>query len=185
MGRQVINLVTFLSILVFSSFTYATEPDSKQTIFHEIKLGLLAHDVDGLWSGSSREDGEDINCEAVFTSVVRLLGGDIHPVLGTSINTQGYTSKIYLDGVWRYYVTKNIHGSFGLGVTIHNGEDHLVSQDMKALGSQVLFHMPLEVGYTFYSQYTLSIYFDHISNAGLSEENEGLDTLGVRLGYTF
>ncbi len=185
MGRQVIHIVTFLSILLFSSFTHADEAAKEKAIIHEIKLGFLAHDVDNLWSSFKREEGEDVNIEAVFSSVGGLFGGHIHPVLGTSINTRGYTSKLYFDGIWRYYLTDNFYGAFGLGITIHDGEKHLVSRDRKALGSQVLFHIPIEIGYTFYSQFNVSVYFDHISSAGLTEENEGLDTLGVRLGYTF
>lgn len=185
MGRQLFNVVTFLLLFLLSSTANAIEPERDRTILHEIKMGLLAHDVDNLWSSSKREKGEDVNIEAVFSSFARLLGGDIHPVIGASINTQGYTSKIYADTIWRYYLTDNFYGAFGLGITLHDGEKHLVAKDRKALGSQVLFHIPIEIGYTFYSQYTLSVYFDHISSAGITDENEGLDTLGVRLGYKF
>jgi hypothetical protein len=34
--------------------------------FHRVFFGILAHDVDGLWSGTRKEDGTDINGEIVF-----------------------------------------------------------------------------------------------------------------------
>jgi len=32
---------------------------------------------------------------------------------------------------------------------------------------------------------SLSLYLDHISNANLCDNNEGLETAGVRLGFRF
>ncbi len=33
---------------------------------YELSAGVLAHDVDGLWSGSRAEDGVDVNAELVL-----------------------------------------------------------------------------------------------------------------------
>jgi lipid A 3-O-deacylase len=49
----------------------------------------------------------------------------------------------------------------------------------------VLFRIPIEVGYSITAHHRLMLGFDHVSNAGLASENEGLDTLGVRYGYRF
>ena len=57
--------------------------------------------------------------------------------------------------------------------------------DQKALGSRVLFHIPIEIGYRLSAKTSLSVYFDHVSNAYLAHANEGMDTLGGRLGYRF
>ena len=92
-----------LGLTVFSIFLFlvpahgaAQEKDDSPSFIHELKGGVLAHDVDGLWSGFSREDGVDINAEVIFTPSVDLLGGTLRPALGTSINTGGDTSKLYL-----------------------------------------------------------------------------------------
>jgi lipid A 3-O-deacylase len=46
--------------------------------------------------------------------------------------------------------------------------------------------MPIEVGVMVGERFTVSAYFEHISNGGLGTHiNEGLDNLGGRIGYTF
>jgi hypothetical protein len=53
------------------------------------------------------------------------------------------------------------------------------------LGCRVLFRESLSVGVRFMKHHSLSVMVDHISNAGLCDHNDGLDTLGVRYGYRF
>ena len=109
----------------------------------------------------------------------------MRPALGVSINTSGDTSKAYLDARWRYDFENDIFVGIGVGAAVHNGETRLVRADKKALGSRVLFHIPLEAGYRFDAHTSVSLYFDHVSNAYLADANEGMDTLGVRVGYRF
>ncbi len=71
-------------------------------LIDELKIGVLAHDVPDLWSGFQAEpDAADINVEAIFSPSIAFLGGTIRPALGASINTQGYTSNVYLDARWQ------------------------------------------------------------------------------------
>jgi lipid A 3-O-deacylase len=58
-------------------------------------------------------------------------------------------------------------------------------RERKALGSRVLFHVPLELGWRWGRRNSVSLYSCHISNAGLAEENEGLDNIAIRYGYRF
>jgi len=148
---------------------------------HEVSFGVLDHDTDNLWIGFSRESSVDINAEVLFNSVYDVLGGHIHPAVGASINTGGDTSKVYAGLRYRYELDNGPF--FGLGVAAHDGETKLVQADKKALGSTLLFHIPAEVGYRFSEHYSASIYFDHISNGYTQDENEGLGTLGMRIGY--
>jgi hypothetical protein len=170
--------------LFFSIGASADDIDMK-SVFHEISIGVLDHDTDNLWSGFSRESGADINFEALFSPSYEILGGAIRPAVGASINTSGDTSKLYAGARWRYEFEQGIFVGIGLGAAVHNGDTDLKSVDKKALGSKVLFHIPLEAGYRFNEHYSASIYFDHVSNASLANANEGLDTLGFRLGYRF
>jgi hypothetical protein len=73
----------------------------------------------------------------------------------------------------------------GLGLAVHNGELETNDDQNKALGSRVLFRVPLEIGATFGTRHRISILFAHISNAYLADPNEGLDVLGVRYGFQF
>ncbi|MGD9261841.1 MAG: acyloxyacyl hydrolase, partial [Desulfobacterales bacterium] len=73
----------------------------------------------------------------------------------------------------------------GIGLALHNGELDTSDSDKKSLGTRLLFRIPFEFGYQLTRHHSLSLMFDHISNAYLANENEGMDTLGLRYGYRF
>jgi hypothetical protein len=152
----------------------------------ELKIGVLWHDVPGLWSGFQAEpNSADINIEALLSPSVAFLGGTIRPALGASISTIGATSDAYMDARWQYEAPSGIFFGLGLGAAVHDGQLQLEDWDRKALGSRVLFHIPAEVGYRFDDHNSLSAYFEHMSNAYTVSPNEGMDRLGIRYGYRF
>jgi lipid A 3-O-deacylase len=152
---------------------------------HDIRLGVLAHDVDNLWSGRRKEEGIDYNAEIVFnTTLAQVLSGKIRPNAGLSINDRGDTSKLYGGILWAWQ-TPSVFFNIGLGAAWHNGELETSDPDKKSLGSRVLFRIPFEVGLTLHGPHRLSVMFDHVSNGYLASPNEGLDTLGLRYSYVF
>lgn len=157
---------------------------AQESLIHEMKVGLLNHDVDGLWSGFNRESGADVNIELVVGRGVELFGGKIRPALGASVNTTGDTSKAYVDLRWDRDFDSGVFVGIGVGAAVHDGELS-PARGRKALGSRVLFHIPVEAGFRVSERIGISLYFDHVSNAYLADENEGMDTLGIRLGYRF
>src|SRR5262245_22546088 len=71
-------------------------------LIYDVKIGAQVHDVPYLWSGFNKEPySVDLNLEVMFSPSVRLVGGDIRPALGATINFEGYTSKAYLDARWQ------------------------------------------------------------------------------------
>ncbi len=62
----------------------------------EIRGGVLAHDVPGLWSGFRLESGVDINAELLGPGVA-FLGGTLRPAIGGSVNT----SRLHQQGLSR------------------------------------------------------------------------------------
>ncbi|WP_019616578.1 acyloxyacyl hydrolase [Psychromonas ossibalaenae] len=175
----------FIVFLLFFSSSFSSAQEESDKLFDELKFGLLAHDVEGFWSNSKREQGVDINVEGIFSPFANLLGGEIQPAVGVSINSHGDTSKLYADALWKFTVGDYCFAGIGLGIAVHNGETHPEESDMKALGSRFLTHLPLEIGCSVTSRYSLSAYFDHISNGGTNHTNQGMDTLGLRIGYKF
>lgn len=169
---------------VISSTGYAGEWRAPGWLY-ETKFGVLHHDTGSLWSGFRRESGVDINLEAIFSPHAKLLGGAIRPAFGGSVNIAGDTSKLYTGFRWQYEHVNGMFVGIGLGGVIHNGKLGLQQNDRKALGSRVLFHIPIEIGCRFDASSALSVYFDHVSNANLADANEGMDTLGLRYGYRF
>jgi lipid A 3-O-deacylase len=155
-------------------------------ILYGIRLGLLAHDVGGLWSHSRAEGGVDINAEIVFKKPgFKLWHGLVLPNLGVSINSQGDTSRAYGGLLWEFLLDTGCFVNSGAGLAVHNGQSESNDPNKKQLGSRVLFRIPVEVGFTIFERHRLSLMFDHMSNAYLAHPNEGMDTVGVRYGFQF
>jgi lipid A 3-O-deacylase len=172
--------------LIASAFSCA--PASAEDIVHALKFGVLAHDVPHLWSGFQVEpDAADINIEVQFTPSMPLFGGTLRPAVGGTINTRGDTSHAYADARWQIDGPSRLFFELGLGAAIHDGEIGGVNSDqnVKWLGSRVLFHIPIEIGLHLDDHNDLSVYFEHTSNAYTMKYNEGMDRIGVRYGYRF
>lgn len=169
-------------------------------IVDEVKIGVLYHDI-GIF-GDNFEEGADINLEVLFTSpdlfydaerpnwLNRLLNP--RPHLGASINSDGDTSQIYFGVTWHQDLfvdlarpDDGIFFAFGAGGAVHDGKLDTNDPDRKSLGSRVLFHLSMELGYRFTQHLSASIYGEHSSNANLAKRNEGYDNLGLRLGIAF
>ena len=181
---RIIGVLIFSFGCVISSAVYGDARRAPAWL-HEVKFGVLHHDTGNLWSSFRRESGVDLNLEAIFSPHTKFLGGIIRPAFGGSVNTVGDTSKLYTGLRWQYEHASGMFIGIGLGGAIHNGKLHLQHNDRKALGSRVLFHIPIEIGYHLGARSSLSVYFDHVSNAYLAAANEGMDTLGGRFGYRF
>lgn len=183
--RRLVGLVASFAC-VTGVLGVAAERSHADGFIRELKAGALAHDVDGLWSGFSREgNAVDFNAEVIFSPSLPFLWGAIRPALGGTVNFNGDTSHAYLDARWEIESATGLFFAAGIGAAVHDGDLELKSPDRKAFGSRVLFHIPLELGYRFDQHNSLSVYFEHLSNANLADENEGMDLLGARYGYRF
>ena len=171
-----------LLALAIAVLATATTAVAQESVFYEIRGGVLAHDVN-LWAARGVEDGTTFNGELVFSPSVDLLGGKIRPAVGASLTTQEGTSYGYADAKWEWSGPVFFFG-LGLGAAVHDGSTN-GSRNEKALGSRVLFHVPAEVGWQFTEKNRVSLYFEHVSNAFLADNNEGLDNIGVRLSHRF
>lgn len=157
-----------------------------QVLVREVRGGVLWHDVPNLWSGFRLEKNSvDLNGELVFAPGLPFLFGTIRPVIGGSLTTAGGTSHAYLDARWEIEGPAGLFLGLGVGAAVHDG--HLLPDrlDRKALGSRALFHIPLEVGVRFGHRSSVSVFFEHTSNANTTRHNEGMDRVGVRYGYRF
>jgi len=155
----------------------------------EIRGGVLAHDIAFL--GGSEEDGADINAEIIFVApwdfgregwLDLLL--QPRPHLGVQVNTNEDASQVYAGLTWRVPVLHGAWAGFAAGGAVHDG-DLTDGPNRKALGSRVLFRLAAEIGYDVTRNVSLSLYYDHESNAGFAEENEGLNNAGIRIGWRF
>jgi lipid A 3-O-deacylase len=165
----------------------AGERETRGGFIHEIKVGAQAHDIPYMWSGFHKEPySVDLNLEAQFSAHVVLWRGAIRPMIGTTINFDGNTSKAYAGARWQWErPSSNMFFALGLAVAVHNGETFSSDPEDKQLGRRVLFHDSIELGYRFDAHRSVSLFYEHISNASTADKNQGLDTLGVRYGYRF
>lgn len=160
--------------------------DGESGFIREIRLGILGHDVDRMWSNLRRENGIDYNAELTFfRPSVDAFQGIILPSIGASLNDSGFTSKVYAGILWEREHSFGLFYNIGIGLAWHNGELETDQQDRKSLGTRFCFRVPCEVGFSISRCHRVSVAFDHISNGYLASPNEGLDTLGIRYGYRF
>ena len=173
-----------LAALIF--IAGAGSASAAESFIYELKIGALDHDVPNMWSRFRRETNTlDINIEAQLSPSMSAFFGTIRPAIGATINTDGQTSMGYIDARYTYEAASGLFFAVGLGAAVHDGNIGREDPTRKALGSRVLFHIPLEFGYRFDAHNSLSAYFEHTSNGYTQTYNEGMDRLGVRYGYRF
>ncbi|HTP83925.1 MAG TPA: acyloxyacyl hydrolase [Alphaproteobacteria bacterium] len=160
-------------------------------IIDQLKFGVLEHDA--TIGGHHKEPGADINAEVQFSSPAFLsIIWAPRPTLGTDINTDGKTSQFYGGLTWTILNFKDVFTADdaifldgSLGGAIHDGHLSGGGSDDKQLGSRVLFRESIDLGYQFVKRQSVSVFVDHISDAGLTSQNQGITNLGVRYGYGF
>ena len=154
-------------------------------VISEVKFGVLAHDIP-IIAADNIESGVDLNAEVIFVPIEFLPASwNIRPHIGVQANLSDYTSQAYLGLTTTHYLTDTVWGAFSGGGAIHNGERLAFGRDRKAFGSNVLFRLALEVGIDISDHVSVSLYYDHESNAFLAEENPGIDNVGMRIGWKF
>jgi len=179
------NKACIVSILFLLLALTALPANAGSKIVSEIRGGVYDHDV-SFWS-FHRESGTDINGEVLFVSPSFLEAvWSPRPHLGATVNTDGNTSHAYAGLTWElplfstgFFVDGN------LGLSVNNGRQDTEDTDRKSLGSPVLFRLGAALGYNLTEKVNVSLQFEHMSNAYLANENEGMDNFGLRLGYRF
>ncbi len=156
---------------------------AQSSFLYEVRGGVLAHDVPLVAAGRV-EYGVSLNAEIAFAPSLPLFGGAIRPALGGSFAPNGQTSWVYLDARWEWS-GEMFFFALGVGPAIQTGELYTTQNGRKALGSRVLFHVPLEFGVQFTPSNRLSLYYEHVSNGYTSYPNPGMDNIGLRLAHRF
>jgi len=112
------------------------------------------------------------------------------PHLGLTANTEGKTSKGYFGLTWATMLARDvfrpgdgIRFDFLFGGSINNGLHNRHLADRKDLGGNLLFHVGAELGYQFDRTWSVSLFLDHDSNGGTASRNQGLNSVGLRVGY--
>lgn len=171
-------------------------PEPFASIVDEVRIGVLAHDVDyaalpfrvGDWK---LDQIEDVSFDVLFTSpdvdVFRWIGAP-RPDLGVTLNLDGQDSLAHLGLTWQlplFQTPLYLEGTFG--GAIHNG--YLTNSPDTSrranFGCRVNFYQRYGVGAHINETLTATLTYEHTSNNGFCEENQGLSNFGVRLGWKF
>ncbi|MCC7271077.1 MAG: acyloxyacyl hydrolase [Alphaproteobacteria bacterium] len=153
----------------------------------ELKVGGAYHDPP-IFGPRNERKGFDINGEVLFTSpgFLSFLWSP-RPHVGLQVNTAGLTNQAYAGLTWQYDFDAGPFIAGSLGLAVHDGELDSDRTDRKSLGGRVLFRESIEVGFRFGEErrHSLSLMLSHVSNAGIYERNEGMDTIAARYGLRF
>lgn len=151
----------------------------------EFRFGVLAHQVED----SPGEEGVDINLEILFGRPARhyshwLLEHYLRPRphIGASINTNGDTSQVYAGVTWDIKLTDRMFFESTFGGALHNGP-HDGDEGESSFGCTLNFRESASLGFVLSERWRLLLTVDHMSNAGLCDENRGITNAGVRFGY--
>ncbi len=152
----------------------------------EFRLGILAGDLDP----GGRSDGRiTINAEVLSPQ----LGGSdpasgfsrlLHPRfhLGASVSTDDDgVNQAYAGLTWTYGFGERLFFETSFGGAAHDGET--ADNNPNSYGCPVQFRESLSVGVNLTEALSMMATIDHMSNAGLCDENQGLTNAGVRFGY--
>lgn len=149
----------------------------------DLRLGAYVHDP-----LSPEKGGADLNAEVVFSvfdtsnSLYGLLVPRVH--IGGTASFAGKTSFAYAGFTWTLPLNDSFFLEAAFGGAVHNGlKDG--SEGRNAMGCQWTFHESLSLGYRVTGDWSVLSTIEHVSNAGLCEQNRGLTNFGLRLSRAF
>jgi hypothetical protein len=105
-------------------------------------------------------------------------------MLGVMANTGGKTSYAYVSLAWTWQWNRFFFEPI-FGMAFHDGYYDNPPPGRLALGCNPLFHTGISVGHQITERWSVMGTWQHISNANLCNRNVGINTYGVRLGYSF
>lgn len=153
------------------------------SLFDEVRFGALAHSIDG----NNAEDGADLNLELLFRRPQRryanpLLDFALRPRVhvGANVNTAGDTSQLYAGLSWDVKLSSKLSLELTFGGALHDGPTGTATD---SYGCTVNFRESASLAYALDERWTIYGTVSHMSNADLCDENTGLTSAGVRLGY--
>lgn len=145
---------------------------------HCPKTGCLAFSEaqgqSGVQFGGVIFDGDRLGPELYFQRELPAKYGSLQPVLGLSITSRGDT-WVGAGAKWEHPLTQETYVESSLMPGLY------AQVDGAGLNHAVEFRSSLGVGWEFDNGARFSLHFDHRSNAGLSNDNPGLETLGLRV----
>jgi lipid A 3-O-deacylase len=161
----------------------AASPASAQEAFG----GVYAHDVETPLNKGGFEDGLAVQAGVRGGRINGLKAiGAPSPYAFASVSTEGATNFAAVGLSWK--IGGRLFLRPGIGLAVHDRSSHVVHGNLRAdFGSRILFEPELGVGYQLSPRLAAEASWVHMSHGGLfnSQQNPGMDNIGVRLSYRF
>ena len=147
----------------------------------EIIGGLYVHDVDTFLTIAGVEDGMDVQ---LGWRGDRIGKTPLQPHVFAAVNTSGSTNYAAVGLSAKF--GKKVFIRPGVGLAVHTGSTtkfQIEGNDELEFGSRVLFEPELGIGVNINDRTSIEASWVHMSHATLfSDQNPGIDNLGVRFG---
>ncbi|WIY52693.1 acyloxyacyl hydrolase [Devosia sp. YIM 151766] len=170
------------------------DPHPLAGVVDELRIGLNAHDVHHaalpFLVGEWRLDRiEDVSFDVLFASpdldAFRWIGAP-RPEIGATLNLGGQDSLVHANLTWQLPVFDTpLYLEAGLGVAVHDGALSGAAPGRKNFGCRINFYERWGVGMQVSDQATATLTYEHTSNNGWCDANDGLSNVGLRLGWKF
>ncbi|MGE3929179.1 MAG: acyloxyacyl hydrolase [Hyphomonadaceae bacterium] len=176
-------------------------PARAEALVDQAYVGVMAHNICVTdCKNANKEDGSSIELQLSFDSPSFLSwAGSPTPYVVASVNTAGDTSFGGFGLDWRWEFADGWALEPGVGYVVHDGELEnpyatddprapVFSDDHVLLGSRDLFRTSLGVTRRIGDgPWEAQLFFSHLSHGQIlgTGRNQGMDQLGVRLGYQF
>lgn len=163
-------------------------------------IGVMAHNICVTdCKNADKESGPNVELQVSFDSPSFLhWAASPQPYLMASINTAGDTSFGGFGLEWRWDIGGGWALEPGVGYIVHDGETNnpyangtpeaaAFAEQHVLLGSEDLFRTSLGLTRDLPGPWEAQILFEHLSHGQIlgHGRNQGLDEIGVRLGYQF
>jgi lipid A 3-O-deacylase len=170
------------------AYTPAVPTFVQEPFFNEVRVGGYYHAF-----GNPEKGSADVNLEILTRKIwipedpdFAWLAPRLHA--GGTLNTGGGTSYGYagLTWTWNDILFKNVFLEYSFGGSYNDGyTGQYAPYDRAKLGCNLLFRESGSLGYRFDEHWSLMATVEHISNGGLCDNNRGISSAGLRLGYSF
>ena len=154
----------------------------------EIYGGVYAHGVDTPFTFDTGEGGMDVQAGYRFAPIEALSAiGSPQPHVFASVNLDGDTNFGGVGFTWKAELG-DIYIRPGAGLVIHDAPSLRVDPATRIrtdLGSRILFAPEIAIGTHLSERVSVEASWVHISNAQIfdSEQNPGIDTIGLRVNF--
>lgn len=170
------------------------DPHPLAGVVDELRIGLHFHEVHYaalpfLVQEWQLNQLEDVSFDVLFTSpdldAFRWIGAP-RPEIGATINLDGQDSMAHAGLTWQLPIFDTpiyLEGTFG--AAIHNGHLTDAPAGRKNFGCRVNFYERFGIGANLTENATATLTYEHTSNNGWCEANDGLSNFGLRVGWKF